>query len=401
MSTYIEMPKLSDTMSKGTVARWHKAVGDTVDIGDVIAEIETDKAVMEMEAFDEGVLHEIYVTEGGEAAIGQRLALLLASGESAPDSAAPLAPVEVAPPPSLSPTRIKASPLAKKIARAQGLELDRVKGSGPGGRIVASDIEAKFSRSDETPAIEAKAVTPQTLPVVATQELGQTRVPLSGMRKVIAERLLSSKTQIPHFYLNIEVDVGKMLALRVEVNKATEGTDEPKVTINDFVLKAAAIAATRVPRVNASFDGDAIVEFDDVNLAVAVAVDDGLITPVVRDAGRKSLGQISGEVKDLALRARNRQLKPHEYENGTLTVSNLGSYGIESFSAIINPPQALILSVGAIVKKPVVNDKDEIVVGQRMSIGLSADHRVVDGAVAAKYLGELRRLLENPLLVLL
>ena len=227
------------------------------------------------------------------------------------------------------------------------------------------------------------------------------RIPLSGMRKVIADRLLLSKTTIPHFYLNIDVDAGELMQLRSEVNATAEKSGQPKLTVNDFILKAAVVAAIKVPKVNAAFDGDAVIEYGSINLAVAVAIDDGLVTPVIRDAQKKSLREINAAVKDLATRARSKKLKPDEYQGGTLTVSNLGSYGIDNFSAIINPPQSIILSVGAVVKKPVVNAKNEIVVGQRLSIGLSCDHRVVDGAIGAEYLAELRKLIENPALMLI
>jgi pyruvate dehydrogenase E2 component (dihydrolipoamide acetyltransferase) len=221
------------------------------------------------------------------------------------------------------------------------------------------------------------------------------------MRRAIAERLLASKTQIPHFYLNIEVDAGELMRIRAEVNADSEKAGLAKLTVNDFILKAAIVAATRVPKVNASFAGDSVIRYANVNMAVAVAVEEGLVTPVIREAQKKSLREISAQVKDMATRARSKKLKPEEYQGGTLTVSNLGSYGIESFSAIINPPQALILAVGAVVKKPVVNAAGQIVVGQRMNIGLSADHRVVDGAIGAEYLAELRRLIENPALMLI
>jgi pyruvate dehydrogenase E2 component (dihydrolipoamide acetyltransferase) len=220
------------------------------------------------------------------------------------------------------------------------------------------------------------------------------------MRRVIAERLLASKTTIPHFYLNAEVDAGELMKLRSEINAAAERAGQGKFTVNDFVLKACIMAAVRVPQVNASFAGDAVIQYAGVHFAVAVAVDDGLVTPVIRDAQTRTLRELSEGVKDLAARARGKKLKPEEYQGGTITLSNLGAYGVESFSAIINPPQSLIVSVGAIVKKPVVNARDEIVVGHRMNVGLSCDHRVVDGAVGARYLGELRQLLENPTLML-
>jgi pyruvate dehydrogenase E2 component (dihydrolipoamide acetyltransferase) len=221
------------------------------------------------------------------------------------------------------------------------------------------------------------------------------------MRRTIAERLLASKTQIPHFYLNIDVDAAPMMALRAQVNADAEKAGLPKLTVNDFILKATVVAASRVPKVNASFAGDAIIQYASINLAVAVAVDEGLVTPVIRDAQKKSIREMSDSVKDMAARARTKKLKPEEYQGGTITVSNLGSYGIDSFFAIVNPPQAMILAIGAAVKKPVVNAKGEIVVGQRMNIGLSADHRVVDGAIGAEYLAELRRLIESPALMLI
>lgn len=410
---YIEMPKLSDTMTEGTVVKWHKAAGDSVDVGDVIADIETDKAVMELEAFDEGLLKEIFVGEGGKARIGQKLALLLGDGETAPKAecetakraaAAPAPPlhagegemarhdaVQKAGAPAIG-DRIKASPLAKKIARAKGVNLASLRGSGPGGRIVARDVEsAPTSASPSVPA---------AIPAVPAGS-GDRRIALTGMRQRIAERLLASKTQIPHFYLNIEVDAGELVRVRTELNAHLEKSGQSKLTFNDFILKAAVVAATRVPRVNASFAGDAVIEYADVHLAVAVAIEEGLVTPVIRQAQKKSLREISEAVKDLATRARTKKLKPEEYQGGTLTVSNLGSYGIENFSAVINPPQAIILAVGAIVKKPVINERDEIVAAHRMAIGLSADHRVVDGAIGAQYLAELRRLIEKPMLMLI
>jgi pyruvate dehydrogenase E2 component (dihydrolipoamide acetyltransferase) len=424
MPSYIEMPKLSDTMTEGTVVKWRKAVGDSVEAGDVVAEVETDKAVMELEAFAEGTLNEIYVPEGAKARIGERLASLAAPGQQeAPrhsegqteqplptpspvqpqSSAVPESRLESAKPaPEPSAPRVKASPLARKLAATAGVDLGSVKGSGPGGRIVALDIESaaeeRFKASGgSVSAIPSPAVAVAVPPVGA----GDKRVPISGMRKVIADRLVASKTQIPHFYLHIEVDVGELVRLRAQVNAAMEKASLGKLTINDFILKAAVVAAVRVPRVNATFAGDAIIEYASVQLSVAVAVDEGLVTPVIRDAQKKSLREISEAVKDLANRARTKKLKPDEYQGGTLTVSNLGSYGVESFSAIINPPQAAILSVGAVVKKPVVNATGQIVAGERMTVGLSADHRVVDGAIGAQYLAQLRQLLENPTLLLI
>lgn len=400
-------------MTEGTVVKWRKTVGDSVTVGDVLAEIETDKAVMELEAFDDGTLKEICVAEGGKAKVGDHLALLLGADESAPkktdkvanveksDAAAktaePTQPVSAKPAaaaPTASSGRVKASPLAKKIAAAKGVQLATIQGSGPGGRVVAKDLEPATAPAPRTATTSAPILS-GPLPE------GAKRIPLSGMRKIIAERLLASKTQIPHFYLNIEVDAGNLLRMRAQVNAPLEKAGAGKLTINDFILKAVVAAAVKVPRVNASYAGDAIIEYPDVHLSVAVAVEDGLVTPVVRAAQTKSLRQISESVKDLATRARTKKLKPEEYQGGTLTVSNLGSHGIDHFFAVINPPQAIILSVGAIVKKPVVNAQDEIVPGHRLAIGLSADHRVVDGAIGAQYLAELRLLIENPALMLI
>jgi len=419
MPVYIEMPKLSDTMTEGTLLRWCKKKGDTVAAGDILAEVETDKATMEMESFDDGILAEVYVQDGGKATVGQKLALLLAPGEKAPEggapapAAAPAAPKPAqgqapaasagAPPPkspqpsapaaTASGARVIASPLAKKIAASKGIDLSRITGTGPGSRIVSRDLET-------AQAGPASAPRPAAVPAMPAGP-NDLRIPLSGMRKVIAERLVLSKSTIPHFYLSIDVDAAELMQLRSEVNATAEKSGQPKLTVNDFILKAAIVAAIKVPKVNAAFDGDAVIEYGSINLAVAVAIDDGLVTPVIRDAQKKSLREINAAVKDLATRARSKKLKPDEYQGGTLTVSNLGAYGIDSFSAIINPPQSIILSVGAVVKKPVVNARNEIVAGQRLNIGLSCDHRVVDGAIGAEYLSELRKLVENPALMLI
>jgi pyruvate dehydrogenase E2 component (dihydrolipoamide acetyltransferase) len=412
----ITMPKLSDTMVEGTIARWKKKQGDTVETGDILAEVETDKATMEMEAFDDGVLKEVYVPDGGVAKVGEKIALVLAEGESADGAGAePAAKAEAAPaaqpaeskaaPPSAAPApaapsgdRVKASPLARKIAAERGVGLDGIQGSGPGGRVVAKDIPEKGAApAAAAPAAAAPATAPK---IQATAGEGDKRVPLTGMRRVIAERLLASKTQLPHFYLTIEVDASSLMRLRKELNTANEAAGLPKLTVNDFILLAVARAAASHPYINASWAGDAIIQYGSVNISVAVAVDEGLVTPVIKDANKLSLKEISSAVKDLAKRARDKKLKPEDYQGGTITVSTLGAYGIEQFFAIINPPQAAILAIGAIVKKPVVNAKGEIVVGERMAISLSGDHRVVDGAVGAEYLGTLRKLIENPALML-
>lgn len=427
------MPKLSDTMTEGTLLRWHKKKGDKIAVGDILAEVETDKATMEMESFEEGTLADVFVAEGGKVLVGAPLALILGEGEKAGDKPkappAPTAPAADAQ--ALRPAvstgrpltpraraaalraggggaaagnlnagiRVKSSPLARKIADARGVRLDAVKGTGPGGRVIAFDVEnapvGGGVGSGGAPAAGSSSVAA----ILPTPIAGmpETKVPLSGMRRVIAERLLASKTQIPHFYLSIEINATPMMAFRKELNLAGGG----KVTFNDIALSAVAKAAMQKPKVNAAFAGDSIVQYGSVNLSVAIAVEDGLVTPVIRDAQNLSLQQISVAVKDLALRARDKKLKPEEYAGGTITVSNLGSYGIEQFCAIVNPPQAAILAVGAIIKKPVVNERDEIEIGHRMNITLSGDHRVVDGAVAAEYMTSLRKLLESPALLLL
>ena len=410
MAKYIEMPKLADTMTEGTVVKWRVKVGDKVSAGDVVAEVETDKATMEMETFDDGTIHKLLVPTGEKVACGTAIAMLLGKGEQAPADGAlpPAAKPTVAAAPAAtaaastpvaavavasSGERVKASPLAKKVAVAKGVALSGIVGTGPGGRIVAKDVEGAQSTPVKSAAPAAVASTPAGA--------GDQRIALSGMRRVIAERLLASKTQIPHFYLTVEVDAGKLMAFRASANAASESSGAPKFTVNDFVLKAVVVAAQKVPAVNASFAGDSIIQYGSVNLCVAVAVEDGLVTPVIRDAQKKTLREISEAVKDVAGRARSKKLKPDEYVGGTITVSNLGAYGIEQFCAIVNPPQAAILAIGAIVKKPVVGPNDTIIVGQRMSVTLSGDHRVVDGAVGAAYLAELRKLLENPALMLL
>ncbi|MGK0186713.1 MAG: pyruvate dehydrogenase E2 component (dihydrolipoamide acetyltransferase) [Verrucomicrobiales bacterium] len=432
MPIFIEMPKLSDTMTEGTLVKWLKNEGDTVVVGDELAEIETDKATMAMDAFDDGVLYKIFVQEGDKVPLGQRLGVLLEEGESAPSaselaampgmraapaaapaktdgtgSAATAATATTQPEAAVdSSVRVKASPLARKIASQKGISLTSVQGTGPGGRIVRADVEMLSSsttaaQSSASSAPPAASAAPAPAPLIrATAAEGDKRIPLTGMRSIIAERLLASKTQIPHFYLNIEVDGAPLMALRKQVNTASERVGGNKYTVNDFVLKAIVGAVVEEPRVNASFDGDSIIQFASVQLSVAIAVDAGLVTPIIRDAQNKSLLQISEAVKDLATRARNKKLAPEEFQGGTITVSNLGSYGIDSFDAIINPPQAAILSIGAIKAKPVVNEAGEVVAGQRMWIGLSGDHRVVDGAVGATYLAALKRLIENPALML-
>tara|TARA_B110000008_G_scaffold136280_1_gene138366 strand:+ start:20117 stop:21397 length:1281 start_codon:yes stop_codon:yes gene_type:complete len=425
MPINIEMPKLSDTMTEGTVVRWLKKEGEEVEIGDIIAEIETDKATMEMEAFDEGILSKISVPEGGKAPVGSAIAILLEDGESeeatAPSSAesAPAALPNTPPAaakalesaaatvnksqtPAPTPTdgeRIKASPLAKKIAESEGVDLTAVSGTGPGGRIVKADVVAAPPAPTAPAASPSPAVAPAPAAISPVAEGADQIVELSSMRKIIAERLLTSKISIPHFYLHLEVDAAPLMALRKQINAQSEASHGNKYSVNDFVVKALINASVTVPEANASFNGDHIVQFAHVGISVAIAVDDGLVTPVVKNAEQKSLLAISKEIKEMAVRARDKKLAPNEFDGGTVTISNLGAWGIESFDAIVNPPQAVILSVGGIIEKPVVKD-GEIVPGLRMNLGVSCDHRVVDGAVGAKFLGEIKRLLENPALML-
>ncbi|PYM09194.1 MAG: pyruvate dehydrogenase complex dihydrolipoamide acetyltransferase [Verrucomicrobia bacterium] len=447
----IQMPKLSDTMTEGTLVVWKKKKGDKVSAGDVIAEIETDKATMEWESPEDGTLTEIYVEEGGKVEVGQRIAFIGEEGEAAPkeekkapekkpeapkkeeaktseepkratekptpakakekETTPPQEPMEGRAPsrPKPSPAaareektaeegRVKASPVARRIAAELGVDLANVKGTGPEGRVTETDVRAA-SKSVAAVADRGDAkAQPKPAPSIKAGE--GARINLSGMRKGIAERLVQSKAPVPHFYLNIDIDAGPLMEARAELKSAGEDTDTSKITVNDFVLKGAVMAAVKVPKVNASFDNDAIVQYADVDLGLAVAIDDGLLTPVIRAAQNKSLREISELAKDLANRARNKRMKPEEFQGGSFTVSNLGGMGIDSFSAIINPPQGFILAVGKINKMPVIDNCDQIVVGHRMSIWMSCDHRVIDGALGAVYLKELRHLLENPALLL-
>ena len=412
----VTMPKLSDTMLEGTLVKWRKKAGDNVEVGDILAEVETDKATMEMESFDEGKLTELYVEEGGIIKVGDKIALILADGETADAAppaaqaapaaektkaaAAPATKIPVAPAPrTAAPAaagRIKASPLARKIAATRGVNLSSIAGTGPAGRIVKKDVES-------APAGGGGGTTSAATAIRAARGIAgeEKSIALTGMRKTIAERLLASKTQIPHFYLSVSMDGGPLMALRKELNAMAEKDGSQKLTVNDFILLAAARAAAEVPKINAAYDGDAIIEYADVNLAVAVAIEDGLITPVIKKANTLTLPEISAQMKELAAKARGKRLKPEEYQGGTITLSSLGAYGIDSFLAIINPPQSFILGIGAITKQPVVTEHDQIAIGHRMVISASGDHRVVDGAVAAEYMNALRRLVEKPALLLL
>ena len=430
MATLIDMPKRSDTMTVGTVVKWLKNEGDPVASGDMIAEVETDKATMEVECFDDGVLIKQYCGVGDEVAVGGAIAAVGEAGEEAPAAEtntaatatpepepAPVAkaptPAPAAPEPapevvvpepvvaaSTTGSRIKASPLAKKIAAEKGIDLATIHGSGPSGRIVKADVE-NAQASVATPAV-AQAVSPEPVEPAATLEAME--IPVSNMRKSIGKALVASKTQAPHFYLQIEVNGAPLAALRKELNSKLANLPPEhggtKFSVNDLTLKAAAEAVRRVPAINRSWEGETIQQHPNVHLAFGVAIEDGLVTPVIRSAETKGLREIGAEAKALIKKARGKKLTPNEMSGSTLTVTNLGMFGISDFYGIINPNNAAILSIGATIKKPVVNENDEIVVGQVMKIGLSGDHRTIDGAVGAQYLQALKEILESPSIML-
>jgi pyruvate dehydrogenase E2 component (dihydrolipoamide acetyltransferase) len=442
MPIKILMPALSPTMTEGNLARWVKNEGDTVKAGDVIAEIETDKATMEVEAVDEGTLGKILVPGGTEGVkVNEPIALLLEEGEDAsaleagaapapakangeakeqakearkPDS--PASPqsggvarermVEAEPPSAGQGERVFASPLARRMAEQAGLDLKQVKGTGPHGRIIKADIEAALKGPRPAAAPEAKpaqqpAAAPAPAPAAALGPIpgaAYEEIQLSNMRKVIARRLTEAKRDIPHFYLTLDCRLDALLAMRAQLN-GREGADY-KLSVNDFVIKAVALAMRRVPGVNASWGGDKVYQYKDVDVSVAVAIEGGLITPIVRRADQKGLSTISNEMKDLAKRAKEGKLKPEEFQGGGFSISNLGMYGIKDFLAVINPPQACILAVGAGEKRPVVKG-DQVEVATMMTCTLSVDHRVVDGALGAQFLAEFRKLVEDPLALLL
>lgn len=403
------MPALSPTMTEGTIGRWIKKEGDQVEPGDVIAEIETDKATMEFEAVDAGIIAKIIVPENTHGVkVNSVIALIAEEGEDIQnciDSYKPAASpetkeahqvqVETTAPKSehkeIEGGRVFASPLAKNIASQEGIDLCTVVGSGPYGRIVKDDVLAAKSTSVQTQKpIKSEATT------IANQNDSNT-VELSIMRKVIAQRLLESKTTIPHFYLMVDCNVTKLVQLREQINQNfSQMSSDKKISVNDMIVRATGLALGDMPAVNASWGGDKIIQYGSVDISFAVALDDGLITPIVRNANQKSLGAISDEVKSLVKRAKEGKLRPEEFQGGSLSISNLGMYSIDSFLAIINPPQSCILSVGGISKKPVVVN-DEIVVASIMSIGISCDHRVVDGALAAQFINKIKTYLENPL----
>lgn len=422
MPINILMPALSPTMTEGNLARWLKKEGDAVKAGDVLAEIETDKATMEVEAVDEGTLARILVPSGAQGVkVNDVIAILTEEGEDAaavsaapaakptPAAVAPAAKAEAAPAakPAAAPAvksggRIVASPLAKRIAEQQGIDLSAIAGSGPNGRIVKADLEGAPKGGAKPAPAAAGAKAPATAPAIAgTPQFGEPDfelVPHTSMRKTIARRLQESKQFVPHFYLTIDCEIDKLLKLREEVNAAApkEGPGAYKVSVNDFVIKASALALMQVPTANASWSDDGVKMYKSADVSVAVAIPGGLITPILRNAEKKRLTELSAEIKELAGRAKQGKLKPEEYTGGSFSVSNLGMFGIKDFSAIINPPQACILSVGAGEERAVVR-KGQLAVANVMTCTLSVDHRVVDGATGAEFLAAFKRLIEQPL----
>ena len=421
MPTTLLMPALSPTMEEGTLAKWLVSEGDAVSSGDLLAEIETDKAVMEFESADDGIVGKILVPEGSQGiAVNQPIAILVEDASevgkvSIPDEAQtvgaepkketeavaekdsePAPDKQAAQPREDAPSRIFASPVAKRIAQSKGLELSSISGSGPHGRIVKADVE-NFETS--APAVSA-APSPGFEALIGQYEAREHEViQLDGMRRTIAARLTESKQTIPHFYLRRDIRIDKLLAVRSELNAALAVRDM-KISVNDFIIKAAAMALQSVPEANSIWAADRVLKFKSSDVAVAVAVDGGLFTPVLFDADTKSLSQLSSEMKDLAERARSRSLKPNEYQGGSFAISNLGMYGIDSFDAVINPPHGSILAVGAGAKRPVAVD-DGIEIATVMSTTLSVDHRVIDGALGARLLASILENLENPLRMLL
>lgn len=406
MAGRVIMPKLSDTMEEGVLVKWHKHEGDPVSSGDVVAEVETDKAVLELEAYTDGVLRKTLVGEGARVPVGTLLGVIAGESEAIdalltegspvaigvargerpfapaqgpqPIQASVLAQVAQRTPAAASvPSPVtKASPLARKLAEQRGIDLRTIQGTGPGGRIVERDVDAAAVRP----------VAPSVTPTV-----GERREPLSLMRATIARRMAESKATVPHFYVTAEIDAGALL----EAKTGFATTGEPAIGVTELLVKAMGEALGVVPRVNASFAGDAVVFHAGAHVGVAVALEDGIITPVVRDADHKTVGRIAAELADLVARARRKALKPEEYQGAGISLSNLGMFRVDDFAAIITPPEAAVLAVGRIVQTPVVRD-GRVEPGHRMRMTLSADHRVIDGVIAAKYLEEVAARLENP-----
>ena len=450
MATPILMPALSPTMTEGAIAKWLKAEGDVVQSGDPLAEIETDKATMELEAVEEGILGKIIQPEGSEGIpVNEPIAVILAEGEDASaadgvtaEAAAPMPTPESAPVPVQAPgppaaalaaaplsglgERIFASPLAKRLATEGGLDLASINGSGPHGRIVKWDVEQSLATGTVAPPATAQDIAPvPSLPALADappqvpakpqipalpqaplapqafpgQEF--TEIPHSNMRKVIAQRLQESKQQVPHFYLTIEVEIDKLLEMRRDLNgRAPDGKGAYKISVNDFVIRAVALSLKKVPMVNVSWTDTAMRQFKDIDVAVAVAIEGGLLTPILKNADQKGLAEISVEMKDLGARAKDGKLTLEEYQGGGFSISNLGMFGVSEFSAIINPPQSCILAVGAGEQRAVVKD-GALSIATMMSCTLSVDHRAVDGALGAEFLQVFKAMLEDPLTMML
>ncbi|MFN4299774.1 MAG: pyruvate dehydrogenase complex dihydrolipoamide acetyltransferase [Thermaurantimonas sp.] len=421
MAEIVTMPRLSDTMTEGTVAKWHKKVGDKVKEGDILAEIETDKATMEFESFQEGVLLYIGVEEGGSAPVdsilailgheGEDISSLISGGASKETVAKAEMPKEEKPDPQKLDTdditeevetngrRIKISPLARRLAKEKGIDITQVKGTGEGGRIVKRDIENfKPSVVIEKPAKEevVRPAVQEAPSVPAAASVTYTEEPVSQMRKTIARRLAESKFSAPHFYLTVEIDMDKA----VEVRKMLNEISDVKISFNDLVIKAAALALKKHPKINSSWLGDRIRYNHDINIGVAVAVEEGLLVPVIRHADQKGLSTIAAQVREFAQKAKDKKLQPADWEGNTFTISNLGMFGIDEFTAIINPPDACIMAVGGIKQVPVVKN-GEIKVGHVMKVTLSCDHRVVDGATGAAFLQTFKSLIEDPMKMIL
>lgn len=400
MATKIMMPKLSDTMDEGVILKWLRKEGDKIKQGEIIAEIESDKADMELEAYDSGILLKIVVPEGGKAPIGGLIAVIgeaeediasLLSGAQAAQAAKPLAhqaapspsaPI-AAPQPTVAATdgKAKASPLARRLAGDNKIDLTRVSGSGPQGRVVKRDLESYLAGKSQGLMAPPKPIVPGTAEDVS----------LSPIRKTIAKRMAESKAGVPHFYETIEIDMDPAITFRDQINTVTE----LKLSFTDIVVKATASTLMKNPQVNATFLGDKMRQFHYAHIGIAVALEEGLVTPILRNCEQKKLDQINSELRDLAERARSRKLKPEEYTGATFTISNLGMFGIEQFAAIVNPPEGAILAVGTIVEKPVVKN-GQIVIGHTMKVTLSSDHRIIDGVVAARFLQDLKKIVENP-----
>jgi pyruvate dehydrogenase E2 component (dihydrolipoyllysine-residue acetyltransferase) len=425
MPTEILMPALSPTMEEGTLAKWLVKEGDTVSSGDLLAEIETDKATMEFEAVDEGVIGKILIAEGSEGVkVNTVIAVLIEDGESVDDIAAPATPVAAdasvatapatpavataAPAPQTKDgSRLFATPLARRIAADKGVDLSQITGSGPHGRIIKADV---LGSTETAPAPAPQVTAPEAAPVLATgpsadsvarmyEDRAYEEVPLNGMRKIIAARLTEAKQSIPHFYLRRDIKLDALLTFRSELNAQLAGRGV-KLSVNDFIIKACALALQAVPDANSVWAGDRMLKLKPSDVAVAVAIEGGLFTPVLKDADTKSLSALSAEMKDLATRARDKKLAPHEYQGGSFAISNLGMMGIDSFDAVINPPHGAILAVGAGTKRPVVGNDGELAVATVMTVTLSVDHRVIDGALGAELLQSIVENLENPMVML-